>query len=194
MAALSFENAQTELNTILGDSANVTFTTAEKTRALTRAWNDSSVVSDVWDSSLTFTTGTYRYAQPSNVSAIQDIYVSATGASSPFPDPIDSGLWELVDGYIQFNSVADRAIPYGYTLYIKGHYKLTTDDDIEGVDLQEYVLALAGVETLKLLAYKKANLFTKNDVTMGELVTLRRELQQDVKELRTKLRRSWESA
>ena len=110
------------------------------------------------------------------------------------PDPIDAGLWEDVTGKIQFHSQADQTVPNGYTLYLKGRYKLTVDDSIEGVNMQEYVLALAGVYTLKLLMHKKVNLFTKNDVTVGELVNVKRELEQDVKDLRRRLRTSWESA
>lgn len=194
MAALTFADATTELNTILGDSADVTFTTSEKQRALTRAWNDSFVVNEVFDSSLTYTAGTYLYALPATLTTVKDIYISPTGSTHPFPDPIDNDLWELLDDNIMFTWAADGIIPHGYTLYIKGNYKPTTADAITNVNMQEYVLAVAGVETLKLLAHKKANLFTKNDVSMSELIGLKRELQQDVADLRRKLRRSWESA
>lgn len=193
MAALSFTDAQITLNIMIGDGSDVTFTTAEKERALTRAWNDGYVVNEVWSDSLTYIVGTYQYTLPTELTTVKDIYISPTGASSPFPEPIDSSLWELVDGDIQFNSRADSIIPTGYALYIKGHYKLTISDSINDTNMQEYVLALAGVETLKLLGFKKANLFTKNDVTMSELIGLRRELQQDVIGLRRNLRRSWES-
>lgn len=192
--SLDFATAETTLDTIIGDAADTTFSSSEKQRALTKAWNDSYVVDEVWDTSLTFATGTYQYTLPNALTTVQDIYISATGSSSPFPDPVDSSFWELVDGKIQFSSQAAAIIPHGYTLYLKGHKKLTTSDSIANTDMQEYVLALAGVETLKLLTHKKANLFTKNDVTMAELIGLRRELQQDVKDLRSKLRRAWESA
>lgn len=191
---LSFATAETTLDTILGDGADTTFSSSEKQRALTKAWNDSYVVNEVWDTSLTYTTGTYQYTLPATLTALQDIYISATGSSNPMPDPIDSSLWELVNGKIQFNARADATIPGSSTLYLKGHYKLTTSDSIANADMQEYVLALAGVETLKMLAHKKANLFTKNDVTVSELITIKRELQQDVVDLRRRMRRSWESA
>lgn len=189
-----FAEALTELDTILGDSGDVTFTSSEKTRALTRAWNDSHVVNEVWDTSLTFALGTYQYTLPATLTSVKDIYISPTGSSSPFPEPLDPDMWELIDDKIHFSYEADKFIPNGYTLYIKGNYKLLTTDDLSTVAMQEYVLAVAGVETLKLLAHKKANLFTKNDVSMSELITLRRELQQDVTDLRRRLRRSWESA
>lgn len=192
--SLAFTDALTTLDTILGDSGNVTFTSGEKTRALTKAWRDSHVINEVWDTSLTYTQGTYQYTLPATLSSIRDIYISPTGSSNPFPEPIDNDLWELYNGKIQFNQLADSIIPSTYTLYIKGNYKLLTTDNITDENMQEYVLALAGVETLKLLAYKKANLFTKNDVTMSELIGLKRELQQDVIDLRRRLRKSWESA
>lgn len=191
---LTFANALTELNTVIGDSSDVTFSTSEKQRALTKAWNDAYVVNEVWDTTLTYASGTYQYTKPATVTSIQDIYLAPTGSSQPFPEPIDSDMWELVNGKIQFNGQADRIIPHGYTLYVKGHYKLTTSDSIADANMQEYVLAIAGVETLKLLTHKKANLFTKNDTTVSELIAIKRELQQDVVDLRRKLRRSWESA
>jgi hypothetical protein len=192
---VDFATAQTELDLILGDAANTTFSAAEKSRALTKAWNDSYVVIPVWDdSSLTYTTGVYQYALPGTVTALQDIYLSPTGSSRPFPDPISNDYWTLVAGNIQFHQKADYIIPNGYVLYLKGRYKLDPSDTLDTVNLQEYVLALAGANTLTLLAHKKANLFIKNDTTMGELIGLRRELLNDVKELRTRLAKEFESA
>lgn len=190
---MDFTTGLATLNTILGDSTNVTFTVAEKTRALTRAWNDQYVTKIVWDDSLVYVTGTYQYSLD-NMSTVKDIYLSPTGASKPMPDPIDGGLWEVIDGNIQFNSKADTIISTGYILYLKGNYKLTTDDTLDDVGLQEYVLALGGVNTLTLLGFKKANLFVKNDITMAELIGLRRELMVDVKEGRTRLLKEYQSA
>lgn len=192
--SLAFADALTTLNTILGDTADTTFSTSEKNRALTRAWNDSFVTNEVFDSSLTYTTGTYNYNLPATLTSIKDIYISPVGSSQPYPEPIDNSLWELVNGVIQFSWRADQIIPTGYTLYIKGKYKLTTSDSISDVTTQEYVIAQAGVYTLTMLTHKKANLFTKNDITMSELINLRRELQNDVIELRRRMRRQWESA
>lgn len=192
--SLSYSDAQTTLNTILGDSSDTTFTTSEKQRALTKAWNDGYVTNEVWDTSLTYTTGTYQYTLPATLTTLQDIYISVTGTSSPFPDPIDNSMWELVNGQIQLNWKADSIIPSGYTLYLKGRFKLTTSDSITDTNMQEYVLVLAQVDTIRLLMHKKVNLFTKNDVTVSELIGTKRELEQDVIRLRQQLRRSWESA
>lgn len=191
---MDFNTASTELDIVLGDEADVTFSESEKTRALTRAWNDSYVVIPVWDTSLTYKQGAYQQALPTTLTTLQDIYLAPTGSTQPMPEPISNDLWEMVAGNIQFRQKADWIIPTGYVLYLKGRYKLTTDDTLDTVDLQEYVLSLAGVNTLTLLAHKKANLFIKNDTTMGELIGLRRELITDVKELRTKLAKEFESA
>jgi hypothetical protein len=143
---------------------------------------------------LTYSQGTYQYTLPNTLTTVKDIYISPTGSTQPFPEPIDSDLYELVDGKIQFSQQADSIIPNGYTLYIKGNYKLETTDTLDTVNLQEYVIALAGVNTLTLLTFKKANLFVKNDVSMSELIGLRRELQNEVKEYRQKLLKEYESA
>lgn len=192
--SMTFNQGLTELNTILGDSADVTFTSSEKTRALTRAWRDPYVVNPVWDTSLSYATGTYQYTRPATLSAIEDIYISPTGSSQPFPDPIDNSVWEVVNDKIQFNSAGNRFIPNGYTLYLKGRYKATTSDTLTDERVIEYVLALAGVYTIKLLMHKKANLFTKNDTTVSELIGIKRELENDVRDFRRSLRRGWESA
>lgn len=189
---MDFTTGLTTLDTILGDSSDITFTNAEKTRALTRAWNDQYVVIPVWDTSLTYSTSTYQYAIPiATMTAVSDIYLAPPSTN---PDPIDASLWEVVNGNIQFGSSASNFITNGYTLYLKGKYKLTVDDTIDDVGMQEYVLALAGVNTLTLLGFKKANLFVKNDLTMAELIGLRRELMVDVKEGRTRLLKEFQSA
>lgn len=191
---MDFATAGTELNLILGDTADTTFSPEEKTRALTKAWNDSFVVNVVWDSSLTYTRGVYQYALPAALTTLKDIFLAPTGSTQPYPEPIDNEMWDLVNRNIQFNSHASRVIPNGYVLYLKGNYKLATTDSLSTVNMQEYVLSLAGVNTLTLLTFKKANLFLKNDTSMSELIGLRRELQADVKEARTRLLREYESA
>jgi hypothetical protein len=191
---MDFNTALSELNTTIGDSNDVTFTSSEKTRALTRSWNDTWVCTEAWDTTLTFTVGTYQYTKPTGVDGIADIYISVTGSNQPMPSPIDSSLWEDVNGNIQFNWRANNLIPTGSVLYIRGRKKLATTDSITDPNMQEYILALAGVNTIRMLSHKKANLFTKNDVTMSELIGLKKDLQSDVVELRRRIRAKWESA
>jgi len=191
---MNFDTTKDELNITLGDSQDVTFTPEEKIRALTKAWNDSYVVKVVWDSTLTFDASVYQYAIPTSMDTIKGIYISASNSSSNNPDPIDAGLWSVIDGNIHFNALAGRTIPTGYSLYIKGGKKLDPDTDtLDTVGLQEYVIALAGYNTLGMLGFKKANLFLKNDTSMGELITLKRDLKDDVREARAKLLREFEA-
>lgn len=191
---MDFTTSLSELNTILGDSDNVTFTVAEKTRALTKAWNDSHVVGSVWDESLTFSHNTFQYDIPENITVPRQIYLSRGENDQEFPEPISRDLWEVVDEKIQFRPKASSIIQNGQTLYIKGGYKLDPESDtLDTTNLQEYVLSLAGYNTLALLAHKKANLFLKNDTSMSELIMLRRELERDVRDLRAKIGREFES-
>ena len=191
---MTYAQSLTTLNTILGDTGDVTFTPEEKQRAMTRAWKDPYVVSTVWDSSLTFTDTDYNYTLPATLTTLKDIYLSTSNSTSDFPEPISSDLWEVVGGIIQFLPQANAIIPTNYTLYLKGNYKLTTANTIDNAGLEEYVLSLAGVNTLTLLGFKKANLFLKNDLTMGELIALKRDLQQDVREGRLRLAKEYEGA
>lgn len=191
---MTFTESKTELNIRIGDTNNVTFTDEEKTSALHKAWNDSYVVKTVWDSSLTFDASTYQYAVPTGVSVVKDIYVKPTNSTQTEPQKVASNLWEVVDGNIQFKNYANTHIPDGYILYIKGAKKLDyATDELETTGLQEYVLSLAGYNTLGLLTYKKANLFLKNDTTMNELINLRREMERDVVRERARLQREYES-
>ena len=188
---MDFTDTKNELNIILGDSGDVTFTNEEKERALKKAWNDPYVVKTVWDTSLSFTSGTYQYEIPSTMTTVKDIAISRSNSATDFPQPIDSDLWDVVDGQIQFAN--NYIVPTGYTFYVKGVYKLDWNfDTLDTPSMQEYVLSNAGYQTLTLLTHKKANLFLKNDTTMGELIGLKRELRNDMKEARLNLQREYE--
>lgn len=191
---MTFDETKDELNVTLGDSEDVTFTPEEKIRALTKAWNDTYVVKVVWDSTLTFDSSIYQYTIPTSMNTVKGVYISASNSSSDNPEPIDASLWSVIDGSIHFTPTAGRTIPTGYTLYIKGGKKLDpATDTLDTVGLQEYVIALAGYNTLGMLGFKKANLFLKNDTTVGELITLKRDLKDDVREARAKLLREYEA-
>lgn len=187
---MDYSDFTDSLNITLGDTANTTFTVEEKQRALDKAFNDDYVFEPIWDSSTTFAAGTYRYAKPSGVDVIQDVYFQPS--TSDFPEPISADCWETVDGELSLTPLANKYFNAGDTIFIKGRTKLGTDATVSDVGLQEYILALAGYNTLTLLTFKKANLFLKNDTTMGELITLRRELEREVKEYRNRRPREWE--
>jgi hypothetical protein len=189
---MDFEDILEELNTQLGDTDDFTFTPEEKTRALTEAFNDSSVVKVIWSSATTFDASTYQYAIPGTMDTVKDIYISTSNSTSDEPEKISANLWEVVGANIQFRNGANSTIPQGYTLYIKGNYKYTISDTVAETKLQEYILSLAQLRCLKSLGNKKLNRFLKNDTSIAEIVTWKRELQQEVSEYRRSLPRDYE--
>lgn len=183
---------KTELNIRIGDTDNFTFTSEEKDSALTEAFNDESVVKDVWNTSLTFTHGTYQYAKPSGVDVVSDIYIKRDDSEDE-PEKISSSLWEVVGSNIHFKPGA-KVIPEGYTLHIKGKTKYDDEDTITEVNLQEYVMNLAQLHLFNMLGTKKAFKFLKNDTSVNEIVTVKRELERKVAAYKARLPRSFEAA
>lgn len=191
---MDFDETLAQVNITLGDTNNVTFSPEEKQRALQQAWNDSNVTEEYWDSSLTFDRNTSDYTKPSGVNNILDIYIYPDNSNTTNKEKIAQDLWEDFGGYIRFKNHANQYIEDGYTLYIKSYKKLDYESDsITGKNLQEYVIALGSWNTLGMLGYKKANLFLKNDTSMAELITLRRELQREIIRLRSSLPRAFVS-
>lgn len=180
---MDFNDSLDAVNIVLGDTLNVTFTVEEKTRALNSAWNDSFVVDDVWNTAGTFLSTSYQTPLPTGVTAVRAIGVRAS--TSDFPEPISLDLYDIVGSNIQWTAKARYVLTTGSTLYILGTNKLTVVGTLDTTTLQEYVIALGAVNTLTLLAYKKANLFLKNDLSMSELITLKRELEKDVRDMRS---------
>lgn len=181
-----------ELNIRTGDTDNFTFTPEEKGAALTEAFNDEYVITDKWDTSLLFTQGTYQYTKPSGVDAVSDIAIKADN-SHDYPEKIDPSLWEVVGNNIQFKPGAD-IIPTGYTLYLKGKTKYDDADTINEVNVQEYLLNLAQLRLYKIMLAKKSMRFLKNDTTVGEIVTVKRDLEQDVAQYRRRLPKQYQLA
>jgi hypothetical protein len=169
---------QNELSRNIGDLNNFTFTTDQKTDALTRAFNDKYAVTVVWDNSVTFTISQYQYAIPADITVISDIYLERD--VSQFPEAISRELWEVVNGNIQFNNVAHWTIPDQYPLWLKGYYKVKTTDTISDTGLQQYILALAGWNLLKTLTFTKLGSFLRNDTSIQELLASRKEMQADI--------------
>lgn len=191
---MDYTEIYNEINITIGDSNNVTFTPEEKARAVQKAWNDAYAIKRTTDETLTFVTGTYEYTLPTSLTTVTAVQLSpSNNTSDDFPETISRDLWEVVDGNIRFRNNANNVIPSGYTLYLVGNKKLDyTSDSVTDTDMQEYLIALGAYNTLALLTYKKANLFLKNDTTMAELISLKRDLKDEVRELRAKLQRSFE--
>lgn len=181
----------TELNIRTGDTDNFTFTPEEKAAAITRALNDSYLVSDVWDDSLTYTTNTYQYAVPAGVDVVRDIYIRADTSSDP--QVIDSKLWKVVADNIQFQR-STIGVPEGYTLYIKGYVKYSDADTITDYKLQEYVLANSILVLYSTLLNKRNFRFLKNDTSVPEIVATKREMEQEVARYRRELPKDYQVA
>jgi len=173
------------LNIRLGDSTNFTFTAEEKTEALTESFNDQYAVTPIWDTTLTYTEGTYLYALPTGVSVVKDIYIKPDNNLDE-PEKISSNLWEVVGSNIHFKA-GSAIIPTGNTLYIKGITKYTSASTITETGVKEYVLNLAQLHCLNMLGIKKALMFLKNDTSMSEIVAIKREIERKVSEYRRRL-------
>jgi hypothetical protein len=192
---MNFATALTELNTLLSDSDNFTFTTDQKNQFLTTAWNDSWVATPVWDNSLSYAQGTFEYVIPGTITAVGDVYFQRT--STDYPERIDNELWsyENVAGVpsIIFEMIAERVLSNNYQLYLKGRYKLTTSDDLPTVELQNYVLSHAGYLSLRNLGYQKTLRFLRNDTTLADILNLRKDFQADMLSWRQQLQQHYES-
>lgn len=190
---MDYQDTLDELNTTLNDTENVTFTPEQKARALKKAWNDSFVVQPVFDSTTTFASSTWDYPVPTTLTTVTDVLMPRSTLEAP--EYIDADFFEVSDGSVRFTPASSRFLNVGDTLTFKGNKKLSwATDTLDTPALQEYVIALAGYNTLTLLSYQKANLFLKNDTTLSELIALRRELFNEVKEYRSRLQKSFESA
>ena len=185
---MTYAEAQSELDILLGDSDDFTFTPEEKQRALTEAWRDRYLV--------TPTTTTYTYDTTINTYAIPSTMTTVTNVgyytSDTWSKPLDSGAWEVIGSDLVIDNDYRYVIPSGATLDVRGNYKLTTSDEVTDANQIEYVLTLAHYNTLKLLGAKKTNRFVKNDVTMNEIIAVRRDLEAEIRGLRQGLQRAYE--
>lgn len=188
---LSFSDALTQLKILTSQTANFTFTDDELTQALQSAWNDTFVCDAVWDSSLTFVQGTWQYPIPFTISNVQGIYIRRT--TQDFPEEIDPGLYEIVNGNIQFGVKTPLVLSDTYTLYIKGLNKLTTDDELDTDNLVNYVINLAAYILLKQLALKAAFVFLRNDIQVVDIIRAKADVKEDMLRYRQALRREFET-
>lgn len=186
---MTFAEGLSELDILLGDSDDFTFTPEEKTRALTEAWRDRYVVTPA-SATQTYSNTTRAYTF-SGLTAIRELQYSTADA---WERPLSSDMWELIDGIVYIDYDHRYSIPDGATLTAIGRLKLDTGNDIPDTDtnLIEYVLVLAHYNTLKLLGAKKTNRFIKNDTNMNEIIALRRDLQLDIQQKRQSLARNYE--
>lgn len=184
MAAQTFSQLRTRLDTSLSDSANKTFSTGEKDEFMTRAFNDPVVYKLIRDTSLTTTSTTATYTLPSTVTEPTDVGIDTTGDGFRITW-LDRDSYDIIDGKLIFQSV-QYPLMNGKTIYLYGKYKLTVSDSVPDF-LQEYVLTLAEIEAFSFMKNKYATRFLKNDVTMAELLNGITERKQHAQELRKSL-------
>lgn len=164
---LTFPDAQTQLALLTSQTANFTFNNDEMTQALTEAWQDDFNCVVVWDTSLVYSATTYQYTIPSGIDVVINIYTQKTTQDKP--ERIDSSLYEIVNGIIQFNPRADSWLMDSQTLQVKGRTKLTVDDELPTTQLINYVLYSAATGLLNRLVLKQAFVFLRNDISMNDI-------------------------
>lgn len=181
--------ATTELSTMLSDTLQQV-STDRLSQAIASAWNDSYVCVPVINDTLTYDSTVSEYTLPSGITQVGNISVLVNG----YPEDVSADLYEVVDKTIRFNSNANNYLYTGLTLSLRGYNKLTTSDEIpdSNFELREYVVNLAAWIILKQLGFSKAVAFLNNDTSMNELIGFRREVERDVKYLRTQLGTSYQ--
>lgn len=200
---LAYDDALVSLGIITSQTANFTFTSDEMNMALTNAWNDSFVVSTIWDSSLNYATGTWQYPIPSGLTTVKEVSLILPdfgldtippGTSDQYPGRIDSSLWEVVGANLQFAYDAQRYIPDSHVLYLKGTYKLQLSDSLPAVNLINYVLWLAADNLMMQLLLKSAFVFLRNDTNLMAIVNAQKVTGTKVLEMKQRLLREFQSA
>lgn len=185
-------DALTQLKLLTSQTANFTFTDDEINQALQAAWNDPYVVNVVWDSTTTYTDGTWQYAVPSTMDVVRGIYTSSDTTANP--DPLSSDLYEVVNGNIQFRNDVRRWLTSGQVLYIKGLAKLSEDDQLDTTNQVNYVINLAAELMLNNLVLKRSFQFLRNDTTMTDIVRALQVVQGNVLRYKQAILREFESA
>lgn len=160
----------------------VALTVAEKTRALTRAWNDKYVVVEITDDSLTYDREIDTYELPEEISSV--IAIGQDPDDLGFRAGLSADAFVVEAGSVRIHKAYQDLLSDGKILYIFGWSKPTVDDSIDDVGVQEYVLKLAEKNCLSVLLNKRVFKFLKNDTTVGEIVAHRRELERDIADYR----------
>jgi hypothetical protein len=169
-----------------------TFTIDQITQALTQAWQDSYVVTSLWDDSLTYIQGTWQYALPENVRVVRGIYTKKNETS--YPEPISTDLYEIVGTNIQFRPQVQNFLTDNTTLYLKSSYKLLTADSLPTENMINYVLSLATFLMLKQLSFMKVFVFLRNDTSLADIINTRKDIQMEMLQFRQALQRDFEGS
>lgn len=189
---LSQSDALTQLKLFTSQTNNFTFTDDELNQALQAAWNDAYVIDRVWDGSLTYSDGTWQYTVPDTITVVRGLYFLRDSSSNP--SLISSDCYEIVNGNIQFNNKIKRVLTSGQTIYIKGSYKLTADDDLSTTTQVNYVINLAAELLLNQLLLKRAFQFLRNDTTTTDIVRTLQAIQGNVLRYKQAIQREFEDS
>lgn len=182
MAALTFAQMTTRLNTKLSDSTDKTFSSSEKNEFLTSAYDDPEVYYIGRDTSLTTVADQNAYTVPSGFGEITDIFFDTL--DDGVGNRVERNSYDIVDGTIYFHNI--RSMPTGYNIIIFGKKDVAITDTMPE-SLQTYVLTLAQLEAYEFMKNKYATRFLKNDVSMGELLSAIGQLEQKAGSLRKNL-------
>ncbi len=186
---MNFAALYAKLNIKLGDNDNFAFTQEEKEEILTESIEDEYVVKSVWDDSLVFATDTWRYAVPSGVTTIKDIYIQVDSTQDPEAITLP---WDVVEGYIQFKG-GSSIIPDGSTLFIRGNHKYTVDDTIAETRLQQYILSNAQILAMDEIGIKKILKFVKNDTSVSEILAVKNALERKVAKYKSSIPKEFQA-
>lgn len=189
---LSQTNALTQLKLFTSQTGNFTFTDDEMTQALQSAWNDPYVVNVVWDSSISYSAGTWQYAIPATLSTIRGLYFKLD--SDDYPRPISPDTYEIVNGEIQFRPTIQTILNDTMTIYAKGTYKLTSSDSLTTNAQVNYIINLAAEILLNQLLLKRAFQFLRNDTTTSDIVRTLQAIQGNVLRYKQAIAREFEGA
>lgn len=170
MADATLSQLKTRFNTRLRDTANTTFTSAEKDEMLAEAFNDPFVQVVTRDTTTIIVSQQTVYTIPAGITSILQLRIDTLGDG--YGDPLDPASYDevVIDGApsIIFER-AYKTLPAGKKLIFIGRQKLTTTDSIPDL-LQDYILHLAMVTALTTLTTSFTTRFLKNDATMSDLL------------------------
>ena len=167
-----------KLNLRIGDTNNFTFTSDEKTEAVEESFRDPYVSEYAWIETETFSNTVFRQALPATISSVDNILYRSF--SSEFPEPLPAGIWDVRSGFIRWSHTARHVLTNGSTVYLEGRLNLATTATITEPTVQEYAINLSIYNTLKIIGSQKTNRFTKNDVSVGELIAMRNQAEREV--------------
>jgi hypothetical protein len=169
MADATLSTLLNTLNIGVRDGSNISFSAAEKTRALQKAVHDPFVTKKVRDTSVITTANTDSYALPFTGSLLKlGLQVNTYGK------PVTVDDWGVFDSVVYLPYV----LPTGKKLVMIGSQKLSENDAIPD-DRQEYVITLAKVELVRMLQANLATTFLTNDISLAELLRLESDLLQE---------------